>query len=70
MMVDFKILSKYTIITNSSFSWWASWLSNDKEIVILLIIGSIIIDHNLDSVLLILKQKNLSIYDLENITLP
>jgi hypothetical protein len=36
MMVDFKILyfSKYTIITNSSFSWWASWLSNDKEIVI------------------------------------
>jgi hypothetical protein len=63
MMVDFKILyfSKYTIITNSSFSWWASWLSNDKEIVIALIIGSIIIDHNLDSVLLILKQKNLSI---------
>jgi hypothetical protein len=36
MMVDFKILyfSKYTIITNSSFSW-ASWLSNDKEIVVL-----------------------------------
>jgi hypothetical protein len=62
MMVDFKILyfSKYTIITNSSFSW-ASWLSNDKEIVIALIIGSIIIDHNLDSVLLILKQ-NLSIW--------
>jgi hypothetical protein len=63
MMVDFKILyfSKYTIITNSSFSWWASWLK--VMIVIALIIGSIIIDHNLDSVLLILKQKNLSIYD-------
>jgi len=33
MMVDFKMLyySKYCIISNSTFSWWASWLSN-KEI--------------------------------------
>ena len=32
---DFKSLyySRYSIISNSSFSWWASWLSN-KEIVI------------------------------------
>ena len=31
MMVDFKLLyfSKYKIISNSTFSWWASWLSND-----------------------------------------
>jgi hypothetical protein len=36
MMVDFKLLyfSKYTIITNSSFSWWAAWLSDDKKLVI------------------------------------
>lgn len=35
MMVDFKLLyySKYCIITNSTFSWWAAWLS-DKTITI------------------------------------
>ena len=35
MMVDFKLLylSKYSIISNSSFSWWAGWLS-DKEVTI------------------------------------
>jgi hypothetical protein len=35
MMVDFKLLhlSKYCIISNSTFSWWAAWLS-DKEIII------------------------------------
>ena len=32
MMVDFKLIyySKYCIISNSTFSWWASWLSNKK----------------------------------------
>lgn len=35
MMVDFKLLyySKYCIVTNSTFSWWAAWLS-DKICVI------------------------------------
>jgi hypothetical protein len=35
MLVDFKLLyvSKYCIVTNSSFSWWAAWLS-DKEITV------------------------------------
>jgi hypothetical protein len=35
MMVDFKLLynSKYCIITNSTFSWWATWLS-EKEITL------------------------------------
>jgi len=35
MMVDFEILykSKINIIPNSTFSWWASWLTN-KELVV------------------------------------
>lgn len=35
MMIDFKLLyySKYSIITNSTFSWWTTWLS-DKVITI------------------------------------
>jgi hypothetical protein len=35
MMVDFKLLyySKYCIIPNSTFSWWAAWLS-DKIITV------------------------------------
>ena len=35
MMVDFKLLyfSKYCILTNSTFCWWAAWLS-EKEISI------------------------------------
>lgn len=35
IMVDFNLLyhSKFCIIPNSSFSWWAAWLS-DKEITI------------------------------------
>lgn len=30
--IDFKLLmrSKYTIISNSTFSWWTSYLNNDK----------------------------------------
>lgn len=36
MLDDFKLLyySKYCIIPNSSFSWWASWLSDNKIITI------------------------------------
>jgi hypothetical protein len=36
LMTDFGLLymSKYCIIPNSSFSWWAAWLSDDKEIII------------------------------------
>lgn len=35
MMVDFRLIyfSKYSIISNSTFSWWASWLGN-KDFVI------------------------------------
>jgi hypothetical protein len=35
MMVDFKLLyySKYSIISNSTFSWWACWLK-DREMTI------------------------------------
>ncbi len=34
--VDFYLISqsKYTIIPNSSFSWWASWLSQNNKITI------------------------------------
>lgn len=36
MDIDFYLLSqaKYKIIPNSSFSWWASWLSQKNEITI------------------------------------
>lgn len=36
MEIDFYLLSrsKYSIIPNSSFSWWASWLNNNSEIII------------------------------------
>jgi len=36
MMDDFKLLyySKYCIIPNSSFSWWAAWLSDNKTITV------------------------------------
>tara|TARA_R110000796_G_scaffold159291_1_gene276056 strand:+ start:268 stop:984 length:717 start_codon:yes stop_codon:yes gene_type:complete len=32
---DFELLSKcsYHIIANSSFSWWAAWLSNSKKVI-------------------------------------
>jgi len=35
MMVDFNLLlnSKFLIISNSSFSWWAAWLK-DKEVIV------------------------------------
>ena len=35
MMVDFNLMlnSKFLIISNSTFSWWAAWLK-DKEIII------------------------------------
>lgn len=35
-MEDFAIMyySKYNIIANSTFYWWATWLSNNKEIII------------------------------------
>jgi len=35
MMVDFSLLyhSKFCIIPNSSFSWWASWLSDKEKII-------------------------------------
>lgn len=35
IMVDFKLLysSTFCIIPNSTFSWWASWLSEKKLIV-------------------------------------
>lgn len=35
MMVDFALLyySKFCIISNSSFSWWAAWLSNKEKII-------------------------------------
>jgi hypothetical protein len=34
-MVDFKLMynSKYCILSNSTFSWWSSWLT-EKEISI------------------------------------
>lgn len=36
MEIDFYLLSnaKYSIIPNSSFSWWASWLNNNSEIIV------------------------------------
>jgi hypothetical protein len=36
MEVDFYLLSKskYSIIPNSSFSWWASWLNDNSEIIV------------------------------------
>jgi hypothetical protein len=36
MEIDFYLLSKakYSIIPNSSFSWWASWLNNDSKIIV------------------------------------
>lgn len=32
---DFELLSKcsYHIIANSSFSWWAAWISNSKKVI-------------------------------------
>jgi hypothetical protein len=35
MMVDFSLLyhSKFCIIPNSSFSWWAAWLSDKEKII-------------------------------------
>lgn len=35
LFLDFKLLyfSKYCIIPNSSFSWWASWLSEKKFVI-------------------------------------
>lgn len=35
MLTDYKLLyhSKYNIVSNSSFSWWPSWLSN-KELIV------------------------------------
>ena len=32
---DFELMSKctYNIIANSSFSWWAAWLSNSKKVI-------------------------------------
>jgi len=35
VMIDFKLLyfSKYSIISNSTFSWWSCWLS-EKEVVL------------------------------------
>lgn len=36
MMIDFKLLSfsKYSIIVNSSFSWWSGWLGDNHEYII------------------------------------
>jgi hypothetical protein len=36
MEIDFCLLyqSKYTVIPNSSFSWWASWLNDDNIITV------------------------------------
>jgi hypothetical protein len=35
IMVDFNLLymSKFCIIPNSSFSWWAAWLSDKEKII-------------------------------------
>lgn len=35
VMVDFKSIyySKYSIISNSSYSWWAAWLSEKKLVI-------------------------------------